>query len=138
MPVLNPTASEELLALLNDPTKQIVAHLGQNSILDDLPTLLLADIVECNFPGYAPISDLEWLADPESVEDCARADTQTLEFVAGNIVTPQLATFVYLTQQEGSDPPKLMRYWPIPEGFLFNSAGDKYAFKAFFLNVQEA
>lgn len=136
MPVLTPSASDELNELLSDPLRKIVAHLAKNAIPGDLPSLDLSTLQECDFPAYAPQVNLQWAIDPDSADDTASARSQALEFVAGNIVVPQLATLVYLTINFANGDVGLWRYFPIPDGFLFEKAGDTYTYAATILNVQ--
>ena len=136
MPVLTPLASDELSTLLNDPLRKIVAHLAKNAIPGDLPYFDLSTLQECDFPGYAPLTELQWQIDQDSTDDTASARSQALEFVAGAIVVPQIATLVYLTMNFANGDVALWRYFPIPDGFLFEKAGDKYTYTATMLNVQ--
>lgn len=137
MPVITPDASVELMAFLTNPLRKIVARLAKNSIPDDLPALDISTIVECDFPGYAPITGLEWAVDPDAQSDIAQARTQALEFEAGAIVVPQIATLVYVTHQFNEGATELLRYFPIPNGFLFDRQGIKYAYVCTMINVQE-
>lgn len=108
------TLTGELAVLvdwLDEPTRHIVAHLAQNFIGDDAETIQLADLIECTFPGYAPIEIDEW--DPIDFEDdlYGEAASGELEWNADDDIARQNICVAYLTIREGSGPVKL--WWPV-------------------------
>lgn len=56
----------------------------------------LADITECDFPGYAEIADPAWDAPALNGSDQAEGKSTLLTWTAGTIVTPQTILAVYL------------------------------------------
>lgn len=126
MPEVLPQAASDLMAYLENPTLQIVARLGINPIpLGEAP-LALSDMVEASFPGYAPIVNPTWDLMEGFDLYFAEALSQILSFEAGLMVTPQVITSVYLTQQKGTDPVQFFMAFPLPSSIVFDTAGQQY------------
>lgn len=123
------TELSTLVAWLNDPTRTIVAHLAKNFIPQDVESIQLTDLVECDFPGYAPIRIDDWAGVDFDEDTYAEAVSGELEWVASDaIVNPQAINVAYLTIQDGGP---LHLFWPIPlpvsrtlakegDGFVFS------------------
>lgn len=101
----------ELMTFLEDDSNVIVAHLAKNPIATDADVLTLADLVEADFPGYAPIPLANF--DPQDYGDdtLGEALCGELNFEAGAIVQPQTVYAVYLTLKQGSAQEDL--FWPV-------------------------
>lgn len=134
--------TDESLALsetLNDPTLTIVAHLGKTTIdLDAGTPVLLNQIVECDFPGYAPIVDpaFDVFQHAEAVHGEAVSDP--LRWTAGAIVTAQAANCLFLTMQRGADAPKLFQVFPLATPWNFDLLGRSYAAQVRLHSLSEA
>lgn len=106
------TELDALTAWLNDPTRQIVAHLAKNFIPQAVDTIQLTDLVECDFPGYAPVRIDDWRGVDFENDNYAEAVSGELEWSAGDgIVTPQTICVCYLTLQTTG---AVTLWWPIP------------------------
>ena|ERR1041385_8944607 len=126
----DPLTDESLVlsTLLNDPTVSIVAHLGKTTIDLEQGNYVLSDIIECDFPGYAPVAPVTFdafqLPDPIQGE----AVSQPIRFTAGAIVTPQAATCAYITVQKQGEAAVLWQLFPLLNEWIFDFAGRSYAF----------
>lgn len=119
--------SLNLATILADPTNVIVAHLAQNASALDAEVIDLTGLVECNFPGYAPVQ----IIDPDVFEtgDDYRGEavSDPIVFSASDeLVTPQNVTAFYLTWQVGSGAATLWRCYPLKEPFVFDVPGRKF------------
>jgi hypothetical protein len=126
-----PTLTGELAALmdwLSDPSRTIVAHLSKAPISFTTGQISLTDLVEADFPGYAPVTIDSW--DPIDFEDdlYGEAVSGELQWQAGPIVTPQSIYVAYLTIVEGSNPVKLL--WPVvlPLPYVIGAQDETFAF----------
>jgi hypothetical protein len=126
MPVDLTTATATLLDYLQSPTVTIVARLAKNSIDPEIEAPVLADLTQCDFPGYAPITDLGFDAVDANEGVAGHVLSADLEFAAGAIVTPQLCTAFYLTMQEEGHAAVLMHLEIFPEPFSFERAGQTF------------
>jgi len=84
-------------AELNNPALKIVAHLAKNAIPLDSDAVLLGDLVEADFPGYEPLLLEAPVVDVFDEVNYAEAFYQSREWIAGEIVTPQVIYAVYVT-----------------------------------------
>lgn len=117
-----------LMDLLTDESNQIVAHLGKNAIPSNAELVAAADLVECDFPGYAPIRLTEWT--PIFLDDdfYGEADSGEVEWSAGNIVTPQTITCVYVTQKIGDADAGVWNVIVLREPITMALTGDLFWF----------
>lgn len=124
-----PELSGETAALVehvSNPAVSIVMHLAKNAFAADLESVLLADFVECDFPGYAPIRLTEFIAEDTDNAALGEVVSEYAEFVAGDLVDPQQISAVYVTQQVGDNPAQLL--WPYFPDFpvLMTKKGETY------------
>jgi hypothetical protein len=90
---------------LLDPTVTIVACLAKGPIDVQDRAIVLADLVEADFPGYARIPIVPGLTDPIDEVEYFEFDPQPIEFITGAIVTPQVITHIYyLKLVSGANP----------------------------------
>ncbi len=109
-----------LQSLLSDPGTTIVARLSKQPIAINGPPLTLADIVECDFPGYAPITVVGWGVEQNPNPIYAEAVSPNLVFVAGALVTPQDCCSLYLTISLGGGATQIWRTYPLVPRFTFD------------------
>lgn len=96
---------DQLNQALLEPTRTIVARLAKNPIVNSPDKLLLADIVECDFPGYTPFTYKPNLEGAQDTEFYGEMAPYRIDFVVGDIVAPQQVVAVYVTEHiEGQDP----------------------------------
>lgn len=89
---------DELNQMVSDPLFQIVARLAKGPTGSNNDDFVLADMVEADFPGYAPIPLTASLANALDVEGLGELTPQHLQWITGAIVTPQTITHVYYTK----------------------------------------
>lgn len=115
------TQSELLANVVNDPTVPMVLHASKNPIPDESVALDLSTIVECDFPGYAPVtldSFAPTLNDEPTIGDCL---TELIRFEASEaLVTPQMIWFLYITRHPAGQAVQLMRVFGLDEPFEMN------------------
>lgn len=126
MPDVLTGESLALSTLLNDPTEQIVAHLAKSTIGEGQTITALNQLTECDFPGYAPVQIVNPDCFQTEDEFIGEAVTDPIIFTASDdLVTPQLATAVYVTWKRGADAPLLWRVYPLVGGYVFDLPGRK-------------
>ena len=97
-----PTPGELLIATLTPPNATIIARLAKSVTAYGDDGINLNNIVECDFPGYAPIVLIDWEdVDPGSV-DGVQVLSAVIQFQPLNLITPQAAVAFYLTISAGS------------------------------------
>jgi hypothetical protein len=99
---------DQLTNIIADPALTILIHLAQSPMPDNSAPVDLTTLVECNFPGYAPVA---WQSDPNSQVDDDNYGEQwstPAVWVAGAIVAPQIATCLYITSFKTGGAPQLM------------------------------
>jgi len=84
-------------AELNDPAVSIVARLFKNSIALDSDQIVLADLVECDFVGYEAVLLEEPAIDVFAEENYAEAFYLEKEWIAGELLAPQIVYGCYVT-----------------------------------------
>lgn len=114
-------------AQLQNPAVHIVAHLSRSPIPADEGQIALADIAECNFPGYAPIRLVNWAVTPGDDDGYAYAVSEEITWESSVIVTPQEATFCYLTTVAGEGPIQLISIMKAEEKIVFDKEGRKFS-----------
>lgn len=103
------TATDTLLAFLTDPAITIVARLAQNTINPESESLQLSDFTQCDFPGYAPVTNFDW--DATTLDDAEQGEalSAVISFTAGAIVTPQPITAFYVEITYPGQEPVLLQ-----------------------------
>lgn len=111
-----PNAQTALLVpLLNGPTLPMVLHAAKSPIPDDAVDVLLADIVECDFPGYAAIPLTGFDETVNDFADVGEALTDVLEFTPSDaLVNAQPIFFYYITRHPPGHAVQLMQVVNLP------------------------
>lgn len=122
---------EELYALMTNPDVQIVARLAQAPIVTDPDIIILADLTECNFPGYTPVPLTASLADADEDVGAAVINGIGVDFEAGTIVTPQRVTALYFTAQVTGQALRLVSVILFPSPLIVNRTKQMLSFDAF-------
>lgn len=91
-------ALDQLNLMVTDPLFLIVARLAKGPTGIDNDTFILSDMVEADFPGYAPIPLTANLSQAFEKAGYGELSPQALEWIVGAIVTPQTITHVYYTK----------------------------------------
>jgi len=125
------TLTGELAALmsqLEDPDTAIVAHLGKNPIPSTVDVIDPTTLVECDFPGYAPVKLTDW--EPIFLDDdnYGEADSGEVDWTAGAVVAAQVITCVFVTVQVGDSPERIWDVIVLPEPVAINLPGDLFWF----------
>lgn len=115
--------SVALQAFLNDPLLKIYIRLAQNAIPDDPDLLSLGSLTEANFAGYAALTDLDWEIIDSAGDDVAQAFIPDATFVAGDNVTPQAITALYVTTQYDDNAPQLRGVFPFAQPYVIDTPG---------------
>lgn len=127
-----------LVETMADPLLEIVARLakGPTSILD--APVALADLVECDFVGYAPIRLTAGLN--EAVDDpfYAEADSQSLQWIVGAINATQPIVGLYYTSRYNGGAWGLVTLVPFDEPFSAYYESQLIAFDASLVNIKTA
>lgn len=123
MPDVALTEADKLLEFLNNPLNQIVARLAIDASPDDLDGHALADFHEATFPGYAGQRVSGFVISPDSVDDLAEAVSDAVTWTAGDIVTPQMVTMVFLTRSYDGSAPELWFVIPLEDPIRFSKSG---------------
>lgn len=116
----------EALALhefVNNEDRSIVAHLAKNEIPLDLTAVTLALFTEADFPGYEPITIDAWLDEEQESEDYGKVVSDFFMWQADDLVGAYPVTAVYITMQEGEDPPLLLQCEIFNQPQAFTGAG---------------
>lgn len=129
-------AASNLLTYLQNPAVLIVAHLGKNPIAKDVAQILLTDLVECDFPGYAPVPIKDWEIVEEEGDDYAEALSPEIYFQAATIVTAQQIFSTYLTISEGSNPPVLFQANLLDQPVTIDTEDQAYGINVRFSNAE--
>lgn len=119
---------EDLNELLSDPTVQIVARLAQLPTVINPDELTLAQITECDFPGYAPFTYTPQLETAAEDELYAEMGVYNVEFQVGAIVTPQRIVGIYVTAHRGADPVTIVTYATFDPPLLASEPGQVFGF----------
>lgn len=132
-----PTEIDNLQGFLSDPLRRIVAHLGTAVVagLSDTPSI--ANMVEATFPGYAPVPLTEFTPDETSADDLATQIADACEFTAGDIVTPQTVTVLYVTMTYDGGDPVLLQMFPLDPALTFEKPGHQFSRNVRFWSMQD-
>lgn len=102
------TISDRLATYLNDAANPVKVRLFKNVLAANLEAVAVADLTECDFPGYEPIvaNDFEPVDGPaEDVGECLPSERS---FVAADtIATPQVVHGVFVTRHPAGNPVEL-------------------------------
>ena len=105
---MEPTPGGPLEAILEgmlDEDFVMVARLAKGPIGQPDATVLLADLVEADFPGYAPVTLTADLDEAWEMEGYGELSPQVASFEVGALVTPQRLSHLYVTKTyEGLNP----------------------------------
>lgn len=123
MPVINVAA--DLADFINDPLRQIVAHLAKNDQADALGMLDQTNLVECNYEGYAPQPVLNIVMDDASTDEVAHATADAVEWISGNVTVPQTPAFVYFTEIYNGGAPQFLKWVPLDKIMTIDRPGIK-------------
>jgi len=119
---------EEVYNALIDPAFVMVARLAKGPIGQPDRTQLLADLVEADFPGYAPVTLTADLEEAWEGDEYGELSPQIVEFSVGTLVTRQLVTHFYVTKTwEGGDV-SLVACVPCSEPFVVRESDSVIAF----------
>lgn len=118
-----PTMKEQMATFTLDPLRVIVAHLAKNTIDPAYPDLALADLVECDFPGYAAVQIDTWHPEMDNEDDLACCKSDLISFQTGNVLVPQRATIFYVTKVYDGGAPELFHLEYLDEGKVIFRAG---------------
>jgi len=116
----------ELGTFLQDPVNKITARLAQNAIAPNVDQIQLADLVECNFPGYTPHEIDEWENVDYDEEGYGQAITGPLSWSPQGIEEAQAITAVYLTISKDGAPDVLLWVIPLLTPIIFDDDNDVF------------
>lgn len=123
MPITLEGQAAQIDALLTNPSIAILAHLAKNPIPLDVEGQTIDDMVECDFPGYAPQPIEEATEVFINETNYAEVICGIVTFTAGAIVAPQSAYALYVTIQNGAGPVKLWAVENFPSPVVFENEG---------------
>lgn len=123
----------DLLAMvLSDPDLAATIRLAQNNPSTADADLILSDLTECDFDGYAPFLASALPAPTLNASDQAESDSDTLEVTAGAGVVEQTAYLVYVTYSIPLGGESLLGVQRFFSGRTVVNPGDKIRFKVKF------
>lgn len=117
---------QDLMSELWDDTRTVRIRASKSPINQLVDTLIPADIIECDFPGYAPIENPTWTPELIDDESYAEAYSQDLTFEAGAIETPQSITALYMTVQPDGGAETIRQVWVLPAFILMGIEGQRF------------
>jgi len=103
---------EDVVEMMSDPARAIVAHLAKLPMFAGNTSVALVDLVECDFLGYAPVPLILDLDNAVEEDGFCWLSPQTVEFEVGAIVEPQLVTAIYITDAYTGVAPTLLTVIP--------------------------
>lgn len=115
--------------LLNSSTKHLKVRLSKNPLPALLTGVVLTDLVECDFDGYASILDPPFDLITDTDTGIAEGLSFPLVWTAGLAITPQMITGMYTTLQDGSGPELLFDVQRVGLGYLMNTPGQTFGRK---------
>lgn len=128
---------EEINTLLTDPTVSIVARLAKSPRVTEPDAIALADLVECDFPGYTPFVYTPKLTGAQEDEFYAEMATYNVEFMSGVLVTPQFVTCLYVTESIDGQDPRLLGVALFDPPLLVNQSNQVLAFDGTLAAIKE-
>lgn len=109
------TLSDALVEEVETSTAVMLVHLSKAPIADIKDGVLLSEITEADFVGYAPVVPMFEPCDVDD-DDYGEIASQEVLFEVGLVETPQLIYFAYLTSQlEEDDAPSILGVYEFPE-----------------------
>lgn len=105
-----------LKTTFNPPATPMLLHAAKSPIPDGVFEVQLADIVECDFPGYAPIplNDFDE-TEADYGDDVGEVLTDVHTFAAdADFTTPQSICFYYITYTPPGGPTQLKGITNLP------------------------
>lgn len=120
---------ERVATAVADPLRTIVAHLAKGPTDYSGEAVLLADLVEADFPGYAPIEVRPDLVNAVEGDTYGFMSPVVLHFEAGNIVTPQAITHIYYTMSVDGVNGGLLSVVPFDNPQVLRAPGDSLEFE---------
>lgn len=128
----------DLNTMLADQNFVMLAHLAkgpQNNLLDPVT---LNELVECDFPGYAPVRMNRDLSNAFENEWMAEMSPQHLEFVVLAIAQPQMVTHIYYTKVYDGGAPLLISAVPFDTPINVYYPGQKVEFEAVIFGTKDS
>jgi hypothetical protein len=98
---MEPTPGGQLADIyegMTDPLLSMVARLAKGPIGQPNQTIVLADLVEADFPGYAAVPLVADLENAFETDGYGELSPQRVIFNVGTLVTPQQLTHIYVTK----------------------------------------
>lgn len=123
MPTILSGEAASLNEYVTDTDNEIVMHLCKNVFAMELDRALLADMEECDFPGYAAVRLEEWIDQPTDEDALGETVSEFAEFIAGVMLENQLCTGVYVTIKEGNEAARLLDLQVFDVPLLFTTEG---------------
>lgn len=120
------TTLNGLLDELNFPLRKIRVRACKAALSFDADEIGLADLVECDFDGYSPVELKEW--EPVLWDDADYAEVvgPDVQFTAGENVTPQTITALYLTIEDPGEAETVREIFVLPQPILFALPGQTF------------
>lgn len=132
----NDAETAALKALMNNPATPTVLHASKMPIPQEAETIALADIVECDFPGYAPIVLDDFDDTDNDYQEAGEALTSVREISSNNdLVAPQPICFLYVTHTPDGGARALMEIINLPEAIIINVPNQAVQFQVRALSV---
>lgn len=113
----------DVATALADPLLHMVAHLAKAPRFGSLDGLVVADLTECNFAGYAPVPIVPTLEDPIDDPDFGLMDAFRAQWIAGAVSGEQAVTALYVTASYNGSAPVLRAIAFFDPAVLITTAG---------------
>lgn len=118
----------EIYEGLSDPDFVMVARLAKGPIGQPDATVLLADLVEADFPGYAPVTLMADLEEAWEEEGYGELSPQIVQFTSGTLLAPQAITHLYVTKTYAGEDASLVMAIPFTEPFYIRESDGVFEF----------
>lgn len=137
MPGPNSAETDRVLAQLREPSRVILARLHKNTINPLADLIVLGDLVECDFAGYAPVRLTNWTEEEPLDDDYAEVFSDDIVIAAAAGVEPQTIGGWYLTVEGDGNALSLMQTFPLEAPFVIELEGQEIGkrFRIFSNNV---
>lgn len=112
--------------LLNTTSFNLKVRLAKSILPADQAAIVLADLTEADFSGYAPIVNPTMSAPVINTSDYAESVSEPLIWTVGPAPTPQTVTALYVTEAEVAGPDKLLFIQPLPAGITLSLEGQQF------------
>lgn len=113
---------DRLNTMLSDPLFSIVARLAKAPSAANVDGVLLSELVECDFPGYAAVPLTPKIDDPVDEAHYGEIDSQRITFTVGAITVPQVITHLYVTKTYNGTGATLVMAVAFPEPIIVSRA----------------